>query len=57
MKYPKKKPWQCTVAWWQGKGYYCYKTKQKLGDDGSSNNPKCVACKEHYLGIEVGVVN
>lgn len=48
MRYPKKQPWQCTVSWWQGKGYYCHNTRQKLGDDGSPSNPKCVACRDHY---------
>ena len=48
MRYPKKKPWQCSVSWYQFKGYFCHNTLQKLGHDGSPNNPKCVSCREHY---------
>ena len=51
MRYPKTQPWQCTISWWMNKGYYCYNTQQKLGFDGSPDNPKCVACREFYSDI------
>ena len=52
MRYPKKQPWQCSIQWTLGKGYYCFNTQQKLGEDGHPNNPKCVECRKHYADLK-----
>lgn len=52
MRYPKKQPFQCTISWYQRTGYYCHNTLQKIGHDGSPNNPKCVACEKHYSDLK-----
>jgi len=52
MRYPKKKPLHCSVTWWEGKGYYCYNTQQKLGDDCFLHSSECIACRAHYEEVE-----
>ena len=42
MRYPKNKPWMCTVTCYPNGTNYCHNTQQKLDDE------SCAKCLEHY---------
>ena len=42
MRYPKKKPIQCTVTFYASGTNFCHNTQQKI-EEGT-----CEACHEHY---------
>ena len=42
MRYPKKKPWMCTVTSYPNGTSYCHNTQQKLDDE------SCKNCLDYY---------